>query len=35
METKVCGRAGYVVEDFRMSWGHKDMQVGIPVLHRV
>ena len=23
-ETKVCGRAGYVVEDFRMGLGHGD-----------
>ena len=31
METKVCGRAGYVVEDFRMSLGCGDMWIGVPV----
>ena len=35
METKVCGRAGYGVEDFRMSWGCGDVWVGVPVLHGV
>ena len=34
-ETKVCGRAGYVVEDFRMSLGRGDIWVRVPVLHRV
>ena len=34
-ETKVCGRVGYGVEDFRMSWGHGDVWVGVPVLYRV
>ena len=33
--TMVCGRAGYVVEDFRMSLGHGDTWVGVPVLHGV
>ena len=33
METKVCGRAGYAVEDFRMSLGHGNAWVGVPVLH--
>ena len=35
METKVCGRAGYMVEDFRMSWGCGDTWVGVLVLHGV
>ena len=34
-ETKVCGRAGYVVEDLRMSLGHGDAWVRVPVLHGV
>ena len=34
-ETKVCGRAGYAVEYFRMSLGSGDVQVGVLVLHRV
>ena len=34
-ETKVCGRAGYGVEDFQMSLGHGDTWVGVPVLHGV
>ena len=32
-ETKVCGGAGYVVEDFRMSLGRGDACVGVPVLY--
>ena len=35
METKVCGRAGYAVEDFRMNLGHGDAWVRVPVLHGV
>ena len=35
METKVCRRAGYAVEDFRMSWGHGDAWVRVLVLHGV
>ena len=35
MGTKVCGRAGYVVEDFRMSLGREDAWIGVPVLHGV
>ena len=35
METKVCGRAGYTVEDFRMSWGCGDTWVRVLVLHGV
>ena len=31
METKVCGGAGYMVEDFRMSLGHGDAWIGVPV----
>ena len=27
METKVMERAGYAVEDFRMSWGRRDAWV--------
>ena len=34
-ETKVCGRAGYMVEDFRMSRGRGDTWVRVPVLHGV
>ena len=34
METKVR-RAGYGVEDFRMSLGCGDACAGVPVLHRV
>ena len=35
METKVCGRVGYGVEDFRMSLGRGDVRVRVPVLHGV
>ena len=35
METKVCGREGYAVEDFRMSLGRGDTWIGVPVLHGV
>ena len=35
METKVVERAGYAVEDFRMSWGRRDAWVGVPVIHGV
>ena len=35
METKVCGGAGYAVEDFRMSLGHGDAWVGVPVDFRI
>ena len=34
-ETKVCERAGYAVEGFRLSWGRGDAWVRVPVLHRV
>ena len=30
-ETKVCGGAGYVVEDFRKSLGRGDVWIGVPV----
>ena len=30
-ETKVCGGVGYTVEDFRMSLGHGDVWIGVPV----
>ena len=30
-ETKVCGRVGYVVEDFRMSLGCGDAWIGVLV----
>ena len=35
MEAKVCRRAGYTVEDFRMSLGRGDTWIGVPVLHGV
>ena len=35
METKVCRRVGYMVEDFRMSWCCGDAWVRVPMLHRV
>ena len=35
METKVCGKAGYTVEDFRMSLGHGNTWIRVPVLHGV
>ena len=31
METKVCERAGYAVEDFRMSLGWGDAWIRVPV----
>ena len=33
--TKICRRAGYAVEDFRMSLGCGDTWVRVPVLHGV
>ena len=30
-ETKVCGRAGYAVDDFRISLGHGDAWIRVPV----
>ena len=30
-ETKVCGGAGYTVEDFRMILGHVGACIGVPV----
>ena len=31
METKACGRMGYVVGDFRTSLGRGDAWIGVPV----
>ena len=31
METKICGGAGYGVEDFRMILGHGGACIGVPV----
>ena len=30
-DTKVCGGVGYAVEDVRMSSGHGDAWIGVPV----
>ena len=29
--TKICGWMGYTVGDLRMSWGHGDVWIGVPV----